>query len=117
VSACLLDDQVRYDGGHKRNALLLEELASHLRCMPICPEIAIGLGASRETIRYAPFVITVDRVISGDPAKVLNGRVYTTVHKSRAAPRVRAPQGTDAGCANRLGRRKSLRRPMSAGEG
>jgi uncharacterized protein YbbK (DUF523 family) len=29
VSACLLGEQVRHDGGHKRNAFLLEELASH----------------------------------------------------------------------------------------
>lgn len=27
VSACLLGEQVRYDGGHKRNAFPLEELA------------------------------------------------------------------------------------------
>jgi uncharacterized protein YbbK (DUF523 family) len=30
VSACLLDEQVRYDGGHNRNALLLDEMASHV---------------------------------------------------------------------------------------
>jgi uncharacterized protein YbbK (DUF523 family)/uncharacterized protein YbgA (DUF1722 family) len=51
VSACLLGEQVRYDGGHKRNAFLLEELASHVRFVPVCPEVAIGLGVPRETIR------------------------------------------------------------------
>jgi uncharacterized protein YbbK (DUF523 family) len=51
VSACLLGEQVRYDGGHKRNAFLLEELASHVRFVPVCPEPAIGIGASRETMR------------------------------------------------------------------
>jgi uncharacterized protein YbbK (DUF523 family) len=51
VSACLLGEQVRHDGGHKRNAFLLEELASHVRFVPICPEVAIGLGAPRETVR------------------------------------------------------------------
>jgi hypothetical protein len=43
------------------------------------------LYTERKANSYATFVITVERVISGDPAKVLNGRVYTTVHKTRAA--------------------------------
>jgi uncharacterized protein YbbK (DUF523 family)/uncharacterized protein YbgA (DUF1722 family) len=51
VSACLLGEQVRYDGGHKRNAFLLEALASHVRFVPVCPEVAIGLGVPREAIR------------------------------------------------------------------
>lgn len=29
VSACLLGGQVRFDGGHKRNAFLLADLAEH----------------------------------------------------------------------------------------
>jgi uncharacterized protein YbbK (DUF523 family)/uncharacterized protein YbgA (DUF1722 family) len=51
VSACLLGEQVRYDGGHKRNAFLLEELALHVRFVPVCPEVGIGLGVPRESIR------------------------------------------------------------------
>jgi uncharacterized protein YbbK (DUF523 family)/uncharacterized protein YbgA (DUF1722 family) len=51
VSACLLGEQVRYDGGHKRNAFLLQELASHVRFVPVCPEVGIGLGVPREGIR------------------------------------------------------------------
>jgi uncharacterized protein YbbK (DUF523 family)/uncharacterized protein YbgA (DUF1722 family) len=51
VSVCLLGEQVRYDGGHKRNAFLLEELASHVRFVPVCPEVGIGLGVPREAIR------------------------------------------------------------------
>jgi uncharacterized protein YbbK (DUF523 family)/uncharacterized protein YbgA (DUF1722 family) len=62
VSACLLGEQVRYDGGHKRNAFLLEELAPHVRFVAICPEIAIGLGAPREAIRL---------VRSGDRVRLL----------------------------------------------
>jgi uncharacterized protein YbbK (DUF523 family) len=50
VSACRPGEQVRYDG-HRRNAFLLDELASHVRFVPVCPEPAIGIGASRETMR------------------------------------------------------------------
>ena len=51
VSACLLGHQVRYDGGHKRNAFLFGELEKHLEYIPICPETAIGLGIPRPPIR------------------------------------------------------------------
>lgn len=39
----------------------------------------------RRADAYATFVVTVEKVISGDPAKVRDGRVYVAVHKSRAA--------------------------------
>jgi uncharacterized protein YbgA (DUF1722 family)/uncharacterized protein YbbK (DUF523 family) len=51
VSARLLGEQVRYDGGHIRNAFLFAELASHVRFVPICPEVGIGLGVPHEAIR------------------------------------------------------------------
>jgi hypothetical protein len=34
VSACLLGEQVRHDGGHRRNGFLLEELAPLVDAMP-----------------------------------------------------------------------------------
>lgn len=51
VSACLLGEEVRYDGGHKRNAFLLEELARYVRFVPLSPEVGIGLGVPREPVR------------------------------------------------------------------
>jgi uncharacterized protein YbbK (DUF523 family) len=50
VSACLTGEQVRYDGGHKRNAFLLEDLGRYVRFVPVCPEVGIGLGIPRETL-------------------------------------------------------------------
>ncbi len=51
VSACLLGHQVRYDGGHKRNQFLIDELDTHVEFVPVCPETAIGLGIPRPPIR------------------------------------------------------------------
>jgi uncharacterized protein YbbK (DUF523 family)/uncharacterized protein YbgA (DUF1722 family) len=51
VSACLLGEHVRFDGGHKRNTFLLEDLAPYVTFVPLCPEVGIGLGVPRETIR------------------------------------------------------------------
>lgn len=51
VSACLMGEAVRYDGGHKRNAFVAEVLGTHFDLIPVCPEAAIGLGTPREPIR------------------------------------------------------------------
>ena len=48
VSACLLGQEVRYNGAHKKNDRLIEELGSRFELVPVCPEIEIGLGTPRE---------------------------------------------------------------------
>jgi len=51
VSACLLGQEVRFDGGHKRDAFLVETLGRFVEFVPICPEFELGLGVPRETLR------------------------------------------------------------------
>jgi uncharacterized protein YbgA (DUF1722 family)/uncharacterized protein YbbK (DUF523 family) len=51
VSQCLLGEQVRFDGGHKRNTYLMDELAQYVEYRSHCPEVAIGLGIPRKPIR------------------------------------------------------------------
>jgi len=51
VSACLLGERVRYDGGHKRDAFLTDVLGPFVEWVPVCPEVEIGLGTPRDTIR------------------------------------------------------------------
>ncbi len=51
ISACLLGSPVRFNGGHKESRLCSETLASHFEFVPVCPEVAIGLGTPREPIR------------------------------------------------------------------
>jgi len=50
VSSCLLGQAVRWDGGHKRDAFLVDQLAPFVEWVPVCPEAEIGLGIPRETI-------------------------------------------------------------------
>lgn len=57
VSACLLGAEVRYNAGHKASRLCRELLSEHFEFVPLCPEVAIGLGIPREPIRLV-----------GDPA-------------------------------------------------
>jgi uncharacterized protein YbbK (DUF523 family)/uncharacterized protein YbgA (DUF1722 family) len=51
ISACLLGEHVRWDGGHKREAFLAEVLAPHVEWVPVCPEVELGLGVPRPPIR------------------------------------------------------------------
>lgn len=51
ISACLLGENVRFNGGHKQSQLCSEVLAAYFDFVPLCPEVAIGLGIPRETIR------------------------------------------------------------------
>jgi uncharacterized protein YbbK (DUF523 family)/uncharacterized protein YbgA (DUF1722 family) len=50
VSACLLGEPVRYDGGHKRDAFLTDVLGRHVEWVPVCPEVELGLGVPRPPI-------------------------------------------------------------------
>lgn len=51
VSACLLGETVRYDGGHKRDAFLVGTLGRFVEWVPVCPEVELGLGTPRDTLR------------------------------------------------------------------
>lgn len=51
ISACLLGENVRYDGGHKRDPFLVGSLGRFVAWVPVCPEVELGLGTPRETIR------------------------------------------------------------------
>ena len=51
ISACLLGEPVRFNGGHKESRLCSETLARHFEFVPVCPEVAIGLGTPRQPIR------------------------------------------------------------------
>ena len=51
ISACLLGQEVRFDGGHKRDPFLINVLGPHVEWVPVCPEVEMGLGTPRETLR------------------------------------------------------------------
>lgn len=50
ISSCLLGDNVRYDGGHKKNNYITDTLSQYFEFKAFCPEMDIGLGVPRETI-------------------------------------------------------------------
>lgn len=51
ISSCLLGEEVRYNGGHKHDNYCTAVLARYFEFKPFCPEVAVGLGIPRQTIR------------------------------------------------------------------
>lgn len=60
VSACLLGENCKYNGGNNRHERVLAYVEGH-RVIPICPEMLSGLGAPRK-----PVELVGDRVMTAD---------------------------------------------------
>jgi uncharacterized protein YbgA (DUF1722 family)/uncharacterized protein YbbK (DUF523 family) len=50
ISACLLGEPVRFDGGHKFDHFLVHTLGQYVEYVPVCPEVECGLGVPRESM-------------------------------------------------------------------
>ena len=51
ISRCLLGQGVRFDGGHKKDAYVMQLLANYFSLEGVCPEVESGLPIPRPTIR------------------------------------------------------------------
>lgn len=51
VSACLLGQNVRYNGGHTRDHFITDTLSQHVDYVPVCPEVECGMPIPREALR------------------------------------------------------------------
>ena len=51
VSACLLGQNVRYNGGHSRDPFITDTLSQYVEFFPVCPEVECGLPVPREAMR------------------------------------------------------------------
>ncbi len=98
ISRCLLGDGVRYDGGHKRDELLVDIIGRFVEWVPVCPEVEIGMGTPREAIHL---VASADGVPSGNHRVRLigveSGRDWTSSMDRWRRRRLRAL--ADAGLA------------------
>ncbi len=51
ISACLLGEKVRFDGGHKALTFANKILSQYVNFKPVCPEVGIGMSVPRKPIR------------------------------------------------------------------
>lgn len=89
ISACLLGHEVRYDGGHKRDAFLTDTFGPYVQWVTVCPEVEIGLGIPREPIRL------IDHGAGPRMVGTRSGTDHTPAMESYAAKRVRALAAED----------------------
>ncbi|MBZ5668593.1 MAG: DUF523 and DUF1722 domain-containing protein [Acidobacteriia bacterium] len=89
ISSCLLGEQVRYDGGHKRDAYLVDTLGHYLEWVPVCPEVEMGLGTPRDTLRLVRIGEAIRMVMPK------TGADHTEGMRSFSSRRVRALAGQD----------------------
>ena len=92
ISSCLLGENVRYDGGHKRDAFIVDTLGPFVSFVPVCPELDVGMGAPRESLRLV-------RGSADDAAPRLiapkSGRDWTAEMTRYAARRTRELEALD----------------------
>lgn len=89
VSACLLGSEVRFDGGHKRDRFLTDILGPFVEWVPVCPEVEVGMGVPRESVRL---------VRRGDDIRMIadkSGSDHTAAMRAWAARRVRRLEALD----------------------
>jgi len=70
VSACVLGERVRYDGGHKLSEFVAKKLAPFTEFVPYCPELAIGLGIPRTAIRLMKFADGQTRLVNNRDSSI-----------------------------------------------
>lgn len=81
VSSCLLGQRVRYDGGHKRSDFVADILGARVTFVPVCPEVEVGLGTPRPTLRL---------IRRGDDVRMVmsDGRDHTDAMRTFSRKRV-----------------------------
>ncbi|MEI6668741.1 MAG: DUF523 and DUF1722 domain-containing protein [Acidobacteriota bacterium] len=89
ISSCLLGQHVRFDGGHKRDGFLVDTFGPFVEWVPVCPEVELGLGTPRESLRL---------VGNGHDLRLVNtksGRDISDQMRAWARRRVDALAGED----------------------
>jgi len=51
ISACLLGHKVRFDAAHKQDHFLTDTVGRFVDWVAVCPEVEVGMGVPRETVR------------------------------------------------------------------
>lgn len=59
VSACLLGQAVRYDGGHRYSEIITRQFSQQYKLLSCCPEMGAGLGVPRPPVQLVSIADTV----------------------------------------------------------
>jgi uncharacterized protein YbbK (DUF523 family) len=92
ISSCLLGDEVRFDGGHKRAAALIAALDPDVEWVRVCPEVELGMGVPREPVHLV-----------GTPEGIRMIAVHTRIDHTAAMRDYAARRATQLAAANLSG--------------
>jgi len=85
ISSCLLGQEVRFNGGHKRDGFVADVLSRFVDYYPVCPEVAIGLGIPRAPIRLVGDPACPHTVGTDDPSLDVTERLDAFSRKQVAS--------------------------------
>jgi uncharacterized protein YbgA (DUF1722 family)/uncharacterized protein YbbK (DUF523 family) len=89
ISSCLLGEEVRYNGGHKRDAFLTDTFGRYVEWVAVCPEVELGMGTPRPSIRLERIGGTIHLMMPS------TGGDYTDAMREYAERRVAALAAMD----------------------
>jgi len=87
VSSCLLGCNVRFDGGQKKDDFLVGTFGRWVEWVAVCPEVEVGMGTPRESVRL---------LREGDDVRMVapkSGKDWTGAMRLYAAARVSSLAG------------------------
>ena len=80
ISACLLGEEVRWNGGHKRAQFLIDAFGPSVQWVPVCPEVEAGFGTPREPMRLSRVDGTI-RLVTVTTARDLTPRMEDLIRR------------------------------------
>ena len=89
ISACLLGQKVRYDGGHKLDRYVRDTLGQFFEWVPVCPEVECGLSVPREAM-HLEGTSDAPRLVTTRTGRDLTGQMQNWVSR-----RLRELEGED----------------------
>jgi uncharacterized protein YbgA (DUF1722 family)/uncharacterized protein YbbK (DUF523 family) len=84
ISSCLLGQKVRFDAGHKYNEFINEQLSAFFEYVPVCPEVAAGMGIPRPPIRLVAHHDSVQALNRDDAKQDFSAALRATFYQAEA---------------------------------
>ncbi|MCF8006869.1 MAG: DUF523 and DUF1722 domain-containing protein [Methylovulum sp.] len=83
ISSCLVGEHVRFDGGHKSDAYIRGTLSQYFEFHPFCPEVGIGLGVPRPSMRLVHRDNSIRCIGVKDESQDFTERLTEYAHQQR----------------------------------
>jgi uncharacterized protein YbbK (DUF523 family)/uncharacterized protein YbgA (DUF1722 family) len=121
ISSCLLGEPVRWDGNHKRDPYIAETLSRVFELVPVCPEVAIGLGVPRPPIRLSGNARSPRAIASESPERDVTAELSRfarkTAHEQSGLAGYLFKSGSPSCGLRRVAVHSGRGRPAQIGEG